>query len=134
MEKQLQIGTEKANEAIQAKIIEALTSDFNVWASWGVDPATIKPAMSGRGIGFVTNGFLHKGKVEVYRNLFGNRFNVRLYNDDGTLKQQEIEIPLEDLQRRVDFLVEYDPDHYEEMVKGDPLCSVMLNGGVVIYL
>lgn len=79
--------------------------------SWGFHNAT--PTQNG--IRFYTDGFLHKGLVEVSLNYGKDLFEVRLFNIDGSLQSLTEDIYCDKLVEVIDRLVERCQD-YEERV------------------
>lgn len=79
--------------------------------SWGFHDAI--PTQDG--IRFYTDGFLHKGLVEVSLNYGKDLFEVRLFNADGSLKSLTEDVYCDELVEVIDRLVERCQD-YEERV------------------
>lgn len=79
--------------------------------SWGFHNAI--PTQNG--IRFYTDGFLHKGLVEVSLNYGKDLFEVRLFNIDGSLQSLTEDIYCDELVEVIDRLVERCQD-YEERV------------------
>lgn len=79
--------------------------------SWGFH----NPVAIPDGIRFSVDGFLHKGTVEVSLNLGKDLFEIRLLNEDSSLKSLTEDVFCDELVETVDRLVEYCPN-YEERV------------------
>ena len=90
------------------EILEAVTSDFIVPASWGM--CAVEP--SDNGVSFMVNGFLHAGKVTVRK--ASGQFEVILHMADG---HEDIHggFTRENLADAIDSLVERD-ERYRERV------------------
>ena len=128
---------------LQKQILNALMGETNesliIFASWVADPATLRATPLG--VSFEVNGFLHQGRVNVWYDPIADSYTVEL-SKAGQVTHTETGIQLNDLQRTVDYLVEYDPDNYESMIEAeaekDPIFGMILNvkknGGQVVIL
>lgn len=92
-------------------ILQILRSQPIMVFSWGFHRAY--PISNG--LRFSVNGYLHQGEVEVVYNEGADLFDVKTFNDDGTIKQQETDVYLDCLVRVIDGLVER-VDNYKEKV------------------
>lgn len=80
--------------------------------SWGFHNAVAID----NGLRFSVQGYIHTGKVEVIYDEGADLFNVRILNIDGTIKQEENGIFLDELVDIIDRLVEKCPN-YDQKVK-----------------
>ena len=81
--------------------------------SWGYhDTVAIE-----NGLRFSVQGFIHKGKVEVIYDAGLDLFNVRILNNDGTIKEEQEGIYLDGLVDAIDRMVEKTPDYEERVSK-----------------
>lgn len=70
--------------------------------SWGFHSACALP----NGLRFAVDGYLHQGLVEVAYNEGADLFEVRTFNEDGSIKQQETDVYLDCLVNVIDSMVE----------------------------
>ena len=68
------------------------------------------------GLAFNVNGFIHQGRVEVLYDEGWDMFNIRLINEDGTIKKQVDGVYVDGLVSTIDSMVEKTKD-YKERVK-----------------
>ena len=79
--------------------------------SWGFhNPVAIE-----NGLRFNVQGFIHTGKVDVVYNAGSDLFEVRLLNEDGTVKEQTSDVYLDCLVNVIDGMVERCPDYQERV-------------------
>lgn len=79
--------------------------------SWGFhNPVAIE-----NGLRFNVQGFIHTGKVEVVYNAGSDLFEVRLLNEDGTVKEQTSDVYLDCLVNVIDGMVERCTDYQERV-------------------
>lgn len=98
---------------IAVYIWNILRSKIEVLWSWGFeDVKTIK-----NGVTFKVNGFLLKGRVEIYLNEGKDLFEVSLYDNDGNLKKQIDDVYFDKLVDTIDSNVEYTENDYCDRVK-----------------
>lgn len=84
----------------------------SVIMSWGFHNAVAIE----NGLRFSVQGYIHTGKVEVVYDEGADLFKVSILYADGSLKQEEDEIFLDELVGIIDRLVEKCPN-YEQKVK-----------------
>jgi hypothetical protein len=93
-------------------IIKVLRTQIMIVLSWGFHNA--KPIEDG--IAFLVEGYKFKGRVEIVYDEGWDLFNIRLVNEDGTLKEQAEGVYVDGLVSTIDLMVEKTPD-YKERVK-----------------
>ena len=83
-------------------ILSILCTQPIVVFSWGFHDAQALP----NGLRFAVNGYLHQGLVDVIYNEGADLFVVNTFNDDGTIKQQEVDVYVDCLVNVIDRIVE----------------------------
>lgn len=97
---------------IAVYIWNILRSKIQILWSWGFeDVKTIK-----NGVTFKVNGFLLKGRVEIYLNEGKDLFEVSFYDKDENLIKQIDEVYFDQLVDVIDKNVEYTGSDYEDRV------------------
>jgi hypothetical protein len=88
-------------------ILTILRSNVSVVLSWGFhDPSAIA-----NGLSFFVCGFIYSGKVEVVYDHGKDLFIVRIFNDDGSIKEQVDDVYFDDLVDTIDEIVEKCADY-----------------------
>lgn len=93
-------------------IIKVMRTELMIVLSWGFHNAKAIED----GLSFYVNGFIHQGRVEVIYDECWDLFNIRLINEDGTVKEQVEGVYVDGLVSTIDGMVEKTKD-YKERVK-----------------
>ena len=93
--------------------MKILRSQLVVVFSWGFNTPMRLP--NDKGLRFLVNGYLHQGAVEVIYNAGADLFEVRTFNDDGSVKDIVEDVYLDCLVYVIDGLVER-AENYKERV------------------
>ena len=93
-------------------IIKVLRTQIMVVLSWGFHNA--KPIEDG--LAFNVEGFIFKGRVEIVYDDSWDLFDIRLINEDGTIKEQVQGVYVDGIVSTIDSMVEK-TDDYKERVK-----------------
>lgn len=93
-------------------ILSILRTNLMVVFSWGFN----SPEAIENGLEFKVEGYKHKGKVRVQYVEGLDLFEVKTFNNDGSLKDHADEVYFDALVETIDDMVEMVPD-YEERVK-----------------
>ena len=94
-------------------ILTILSSQMNVFMSWGVDPETMRPCKCG--MQFHVQGFKHTGLVRITLNEGADLFEVTLLSNSGEVVKTMDSVFLDTLISTVDEAVEK-TDDYEKRV------------------
>lgn len=94
---------------IGRNILTILSSQMNVFMSWGVDPETMRPVKLG--MQFHVQGFKHTGLVRITLNEGADLFEVTLLSDTGEVVKTIDSVFLGDLISIVDEAVEKTDDY-----------------------
>ena len=92
-------------------ILRVLRAQIVVIMSWGVHGAKAIED----GLAFMVQGFKFTGRVEVIYDEGWDLFNIRLINEDGSVKEQVEGVYVDGIVSTIDFLVERCPN-YEQRV------------------
>ena len=90
-------------------ILDILSTQPNVFMSWGVDPETMRTCKCG--IQFHVQGFKHKGLVRITLNEGTDLFEVTLLSDSGEVVKTMDSVFLDTLISTVDEAVEKTDDY-----------------------
>ena len=90
-------------------ILDILSSQPNVFMSWGVDPETMRPCKYG--MQFHVQGFKHTGLVRITLNEGADLFEVTLLSDSGEVVKTMDSVFLDTLISTVDEAVEKTDDY-----------------------
>ena len=93
-------------------IIKVLRTELMIVLSWGFHNAKAIED----GLAFNVEGFIHQGRVEIIYDEGWDLFNIRLINEDGTVKEQVEGVYVDGLVSTIDGMVEKTND-YKERVK-----------------
>ena len=99
------------DEIVARYILVLLRMDLKKVFSWGFQ----YPRIVSNGIRAYVNGFLYQGYIEITLNSGKDLFEVKTFNDDGTVKDRVEDIYFDKLVDTIDNLVEY-CENYEEKV------------------
>lgn len=94
-------------------ILKVLKSELMIVLSWGFHNAKAIED----GLAFNVNGFIHQGRVEVLYDEGWDMFNIRLINEDGTIKKQVDGVYVDGLVSTIDSMVEKTKDYKERVRK-----------------
>ena len=98
---------------ISEYIIKVLRTQIMIVLSWGFHNAKAIED----GLAFYVNGFIHQGRVEVVYDECWDLFNIRLINEDGTIKEQVEGVFVDGLVSTIDGMVEKTKDYNERVKK-----------------
>ena len=90
-------------------ILTILSSQMNVFMSWGVDPETMRPCKCG--MQFHVQGFKHTGLVRITLNEGAGLFEVTLLSNSGEVVKTMDSVFLDTLISTVDEAVEKTDDY-----------------------
>ena len=90
-------------------ILTILSSQMNVFMSWGVDPETMRPCKCG--MQFHVQGFKHTGLVRITLNEGADLFEVTLLSNSGEVVKTMDSVFLDTLISTVDEAVEKTDDY-----------------------
>ena len=93
--------------------MQILRTELMVVFSWGFHSAYAIE----NGLAFYVNGYLYKGKVEVLYDEGWDLFNVRIFNRDGSVKEEQKGIYIDGLVSTIDAMVEKCPDYANRVRK-----------------
>lgn len=94
-------------------IMQILRTELMVMLSWGFHSAYAIE----NGLAFYVNGYLYKGKVEVVYDEGWDLFTVRIFNRDGSVKEEQEGIYIDGLVSTIDAMVEKCPDYANRVRK-----------------
>ena len=100
---------EQRDVEIARYILDILSTQPNVFMSWGVDPETMRPCKCG--ILFHVQGFKHTGLVRIMLNEGADLFGVTLLSDSGEVVKTMDSVFLDTLISTVDEAVEKTDDY-----------------------
>lgn len=92
-------------------ILSILRTQLMVVFSWGFhNPRAIE-----NGLAFEVQGYKHQGRVEVVYDEGWDLFQVRLLNEDGSVKQEQNGIYVDGLVETIDRMVEKVPNYAKQV-------------------
>ena len=101
----------REDEMIARYILVILRMDLRKVFSWGFQYPKIIP----NGLKAYVNGFIYAGYIEITYNAGNELFEVKTFNENGSIKDYIQGISFDKLISVIDNLVEY-CDNYEEKV------------------
>lgn len=93
-------------------ILKVLRTQVIVVMSWGFHNA--KPIEDG--LAFNVQGFKFNGRVEITYDEGWDLFDIRLINEDGSVKEEALGVYIDGIVSTIDNLVEHTSD-YKERIK-----------------
>jgi len=110
----------KTNSDIAKYIWHVLTLDPYLPMSWGIEEESIETSEDS--VEFHVNGFLHQGNVRITFLEGCDLFQVCLYDEEGSLKEQIDDIYMDNLTETIDQKVEK-CENYQDAVLKYLLCA-----------